>query len=150
MIRQTCSKARPAADGNFACQHQGLPGKWSLNANTNSVPSIWFPQTAVLHLQPAQACVASEIEGWTGGLVVRRQRRLVEKVTLEDVEKHGDVLLLEDGRRLKINNRDDATVASIWMPSTRLTLRKGKGRSASVTVTNEETGETISATAIAR
>ena len=75
---------------------------------------------------------------------------MVEKVTLDDVEKDGEVLLLEDGRRLKVNNRDDATVASIWMPSTRVTLRKGKGRSGSVTVTNEETGETISATAIAR
>jgi hypothetical protein len=75
---------------------------------------------------------------------------LVEKVTLEDVEKDGEVLLLKDGRRLKVTNPDDATAASIWMPSTRVTLRKGKGRSASVTVTNEETGETISATAVAR
>lgn len=76
--------------------------------------------------------------------------RLVEKVTLEDVEKDGEVLLLKDGRRLKVNNPDDATVASIWMPSTRVTLRKGKGRYPGVTVTNEETGETISATAMAR
>lgn len=75
---------------------------------------------------------------------------MVEKVTLEDVEKDGEVLLLKDGRRLRVNNPDDATVASIWMPSTRMTLRKGKGRSAGVTVTNEETGETISATVIAR
>jgi len=75
---------------------------------------------------------------------------LAEKATLEDVEKDGEVLLLKDGRRLKVNNPDDATAASIWMPSTRLTLRKGKGRAASVIVTNEETGETISATAIAR
>ena len=75
---------------------------------------------------------------------------MVEKVTLEDVEKDGEVLLLKDGRRLKVNKSDDATVASIWMPSTRLTLRKGKGRAAGVTVTNEETGEIISATAIAR
>lgn len=75
---------------------------------------------------------------------------MVEKVTLEDVEKDGEVLLLKDGRRLRVNNPDDATVASIWMPSTRMTLRKGKGRSAGVTVTNEETGETISATVIVR
>lgn len=75
---------------------------------------------------------------------------MIEKATLEDVEKDGEVLLLEDGRRLKVSNRDDATVASIWLPPARVTLRKGKGRSASVTVTNEETGETISATAMAR
>jgi hypothetical protein len=75
---------------------------------------------------------------------------LAEKVTLEDVEKDGEVLLLKDGRRLKVNNPDDATVASIWMPSTRVTLRKRKGRAVGVSVTNEETGETISATAEAR
>lgn len=75
---------------------------------------------------------------------------MAEKVTLEDVEKDGEVLLLKDGRRLKVNNRDDATVASIWMPSTRVTLRKRKGRAVGVSVTNEETGETISATAEAR
>lgn len=75
---------------------------------------------------------------------------MVEKVTLEDVEKDGEVLLLKDGRRLRVNNPDDATVASIWMPSTRMTLRKGKGRSAGVTAINEETGETISATVIVR
>lgn len=75
---------------------------------------------------------------------------MAENATLEDVEKDGEVLLLKDGRRLKVNNPDDATVASIWMPSTRVTLRKGKGRAASVSVTNEETGETISAVAIAR
>ncbi len=36
------------------------------------------------------------------------------------------------------------------MPSTRVTLRKRKGRAVGVSVTNEETGETISATAEAR
>ncbi len=68
---------------------------------------------------------------------------------LKDVEKDGEVLLLKDGRRLKVNNSDDATVASVWMPSTHVTLRKSKGRVASVRVTNEETGETVSATTIA-
>ena len=68
---------------------------------------------------------------------------------LKDVEKDGEVLLLKDGRRLKVNNSDDATVASVWMPSTLVTLRKSKGRVASVRVTNEETGETVSATTIA-
>jgi len=76
--------------------------------------------------------------------------RSAEKAMLKDVEKDGEVLLLEDGRRLKVNNSDDATVASVWMPSTRVTLRKRKGRAAGITVTNEETGETISAVAIAR
>lgn len=68
---------------------------------------------------------------------------------LKDVEKDGEVLLLEDGRRLKVHNSDDATVASVWMPSTRVTLRKSKGRVASVRVTNEETGETVSTITIA-
>ena len=78
------------------------------------------------------------------------EHRLTEKATLEDVEKHGGVLLLKDGRRLKVNNSDDATVASIWFPSTRLTLRTRKGSAFSVSVTNEDTGETISATAETR
>lgn len=73
---------------------------------------------------------------------------MAEKSTLDDVEKDGEVLLLKDGRRLKVSNSEDATVASIWMPSTRVTLRKRKGRAAGITVTNEETGETISAVAM--
>ena len=66
---------------------------------------------------------------------------------LRDVEKDGEVLLLTDGRRLKVNSPDDATVASIWMPSTNVTLRKSRGAAFSVTVTNEDTGETVFATA---
>lgn len=66
---------------------------------------------------------------------------------LEDVEKDGEVLLLEDGRRLKVSNADDATVASIWLPPARLTLRKGKR--GDLSVTNEETGETVAARASA-
>jgi len=73
---------------------------------------------------------------------------LAEKVTLEDVEKVGEVLLLTDGRRLKVNDPDDATVASIWMPSARVTLRERKGPAFSVSVTNEDTGDTISATVV--
>ncbi len=67
------------------------------------------------------------------------------KAFLEDVEKNGEVLLLEDGRRLKVSNADGATVASIWLPPARLTLRKGKR--GDLSVTNEETGETVSARA---
>ena len=150
MIRQTRNTARPAADGNFACQHQGLPGKWSLDANTNAVSLDPVPQTAFCAYNPCRRAWPARPGGGPAGSSPENEYRLVEKVTLEDVEKDGEVLLLKDGRRLKVNNRDDATVASIWMPSTRVTLRKGKGRSASVSVTNEETGETISATAIAR
>jgi hypothetical protein len=71
-----------------------------------------------------------------------------EKATLEDVEKDGDVLLLADGRRLAVSP-DDATGASIWMCQARLTLREGKARGRraafNLSVTNEETGETIAA-----
>jgi hypothetical protein len=73
-----------------------------------------------------------------------------EKVILEDVEKDGDVLLLADGRRLSVSP-DDATAASVWMYPHRLTLRERKvkvrGRRAAfdLTVTNEDTGDTISA-----
>ena len=69
------------------------------------------------------------------------------KAFLEDVEKDGEVLLLDDGRRLKVSNADDATVASIWLPPARLTLRKGKR--GDLSVTNEETDETVSARASA-
>ncbi len=66
--------------------------------------------------------------------------RLAEKAMLKDVEKDGEVLLLKDGRRLKVNNSDDATVASVWMPSTRVTLRKRKGRAAGVTCNQRRDG----------
>ena len=62
---------------------------------------------------------------------------------LEEVEKDGEVLLLADGRRLLVPNDEDETVASIWVPPLRLTLRKGKR--GTLNVTNEDTGETISA-----
>jgi hypothetical protein len=75
---------------------------------------------------------------------------LAEKATLDDVEQDGEVLLLKDGRRLKVGDPADATVASIWMPSVSLTLRKLKKPALRVSVTNEDTGETISATAEAR
>ncbi len=75
---------------------------------------------------------------------------MAEKVTLEDVEQDGEVLLLKDGRRLKVSDPADATVASIWMPRTSMTLRKLKRPASRVSVTNEDTGETISATAEAR
>ena len=69
---------------------------------------------------------------------------MAEKAVLEDVEKDGEVLLLADGRRLLVPNNEDATVASIWMPPLCLTLRKGKH--GTLNVTNEDTGDTISAT----
>jgi len=68
---------------------------------------------------------------------------VTEKAILDDVEKDGELLLLGDGRRLVVSNDEDATVASIWMPSVRLTLRKGKR--GTLSVTNDDTGETISA-----
>lgn len=67
------------------------------------------------------------------------------KAVLEDVEQDGEVLLLKDGRRLKVPNAEEATMASIWLPPARLTLRAGKGGSPNLSVTNEETGETVSA-----
>jgi hypothetical protein len=75
---------------------------------------------------------------------------LAEKVTLEDIEQDGEVLVLKDGRRLKVSDPADATAASIWMPSARMTLHKLKKSAVRVRVTNEDTGETISATAEAR
>ena len=68
---------------------------------------------------------------------------MTEKAMLNDVEKDGEVLLLADGRRLVVSNDEDATVASIWMPPVRLTLRKGKR--GTLSETNDDTGETISA-----
>ena len=68
---------------------------------------------------------------------------MTEKAILDDVEKDGEVLLLADGRRLVVSHDEDATVASIWMPPVCLTLRKGKR--GTLSVTNDDTGETISA-----
>ena len=82
-------------------------------------------------------------------------RAMTENVTLEDVEQQGDVLLLADGRRLEVSP-DDATVTSIWQPHARLTLREGKSRSwfrrspFDLSVTNDETGQTIAARLRAR
>ena len=70
---------------------------------------------------------------------------MAEKAMLKDVEKDGEVLLLADGRRLLVPNDEDETVASIWVPPLRLTLRKGKR--GTLNVTNEDTGDTISVTA---
>lgn len=70
---------------------------------------------------------------------------LAEKAMLADVERHGEILVLADGRRLKVMRPEDATAASIWFPSTRLTLRQRKRKGADLQVTNEDTGETISA-----
>jgi hypothetical protein len=67
---------------------------------------------------------------------------VTEKAMLNDVEKDGEVLLLADGRRLVVSNDEDATVASIWMPPVCLTLRKGKH--GTLSVTNDDSGETIS------
>jgi len=75
-------------------------------------------------------------------------RIVAAKAMLKNVERSGDTLLLADGRRLVVAP-EDATVTSIWMRSARLTLREGKlpGRGAAfnLSVTNEETGETIAA-----
>jgi hypothetical protein len=70
-------------------------------------------------------------------------RSVTEKAMLDDVEKDGELLLLADGRRLVVSNDEDATVASIWMPPVCLTLRKGKH--GTLSVTNDDNGETISA-----
>jgi hypothetical protein len=69
-----------------------------------------------------------------------------EKVTLDDVGKDGDVLLLVDGRRLLVNPKD-AAVTSIWERLAPLTLRERRGGRAAfgLTVTNEETGDTVAA-----
>jgi hypothetical protein len=66
------------------------------------------------------------------------------RAILKDVERDGEILLLADGRRLLVHGPDDATAASIWMPSARLTLRERR-RGAVLSITNEDTGETISA-----
>jgi hypothetical protein len=66
------------------------------------------------------------------------------RAILKDVERDGEILLLADGRRLLVCRPDDATAASIWMPSARLTVRERR-RGAVLSITNEDTGETISA-----
>jgi hypothetical protein len=86
--------------------------------------------------------------GTSGSEVAMADRE--EKAILADVEKDGDVLRLLDGRRLRVSP-DDVAVASVWFPSARLTLREGRaqGRRApfSLTVTNEDSGDTIAAEA---
>jgi hypothetical protein len=72
---------------------------------------------------------------------------VAENAVLADVERNGEVLLLADGRRLKVVRPDDATAASVWFPEARLTLRASKRRGATLSVTNEDTGETILAVA---
>jgi hypothetical protein len=68
---------------------------------------------------------------------------LAEKAILQDVLKAGEILLLRDGRRLIVANRQDATAASIWFAGVRLVLKQGKR--GQLVVENEDTGETISA-----
>jgi hypothetical protein len=63
--------------------------------------------------------------------------------SLEDVQRDGEILVLNDGRRFAVANADDATVASIWLPTMRITVKQGKGRL--VRVTNADTGETVAA-----
>ena len=69
-----------------------------------------------------------------------------QQAMLEDVEKGGEVLLLADGRRLVVCP-DDRTVVSIWLPPCSLILRRGKNAAYPVSVTNDETGEAITAKA---
>jgi len=63
--------------------------------------------------------------------------------TLEEVLCDGEVLVLSDGRRLVIDDLDDATLASIWLPPARIAMRAGLGQK--LRVTNVETGETVAA-----
>ncbi len=68
---------------------------------------------------------------------------MTENAVLEDVLNDGELLVLADGRRLAVK-RADSTVASIWLPPARMTLRTRKGAS-DISVTNKETGETVAA-----
>jgi len=61
---------------------------------------------------------------------------------LEDVQRDGEILVLNDGRRFAVANADDATIASIWLPTMRITVKQGKR---GVRVTNADTGETVAA-----
>jgi hypothetical protein len=61
-------------------------------------------------------------------LAPAKRNDVKEKAVLADVEKHGAILVLTDGRRLKILDADDATAASIWFSNARLTLRASKRR----------------------
>lgn len=71
----------------------------------------------------------------------------IEKAVLADVERDGEILVLMDGRRLKVTRPDDATAASVWFPDARLTLRPSTRRGGTLSVTNEDSGETILAVA---
>ena len=73
---------------------------------------------------------------------------MTERAVLEDVLDDGETLLLADGRRLSLR-RADSIIASIWLPPARLMLRRRKGAS-DIGVTNDETGETVSARAAAK
>ena len=66
-----------------------------------------------------------------------------KETLLEDVRKDGEILVLSDGRRFAVTDGDDATIASIWLPTARITLQQGKGRL--VRMTNADTGETVAA-----
>ena len=73
---------------------------------------------------------------------------MTEKAVLDDVLDDGEMLLLADGRRLAVK-RADSVVTSIWFPEARLTLRKGKSP-AGISVTNDDTGETVPAKLVTR
>ncbi len=47
----------------------------------------------------------------------------VEKVTWRDVTQHGGVLVLEDGRSLRVRS-GDTSATIFWMPTTRLEFPK--------------------------
>lgn len=68
---------------------------------------------------------------------------MIENAVLDDVLDDGEMLLLADGRRLAVK-RADSIATSIWFPKARLTLRRRKG-AFDISVTNDETGETVSA-----
>jgi hypothetical protein len=75
-------------------------------------------------------------------------RRQPDTPTLDDVEDDGGTLVLADGRRLEVSP-DDSEAASIWLPGMKLTLgrRGARGRRTAfdLSVTNQETGETVAA-----
>jgi hypothetical protein len=74
--------------------------------------------------------------------------RQPDTATLDDVEDDGGTLVLADGRRLQVSP-DDSEAASIWMPGAKLTLgrssARGRRRVFDLSVTNDETGETVAA-----
>ena len=66
-----------------------------------------------------------------------RAAKMAKTDTVEEVLRDGEVLVLNGGRRLIIDDPDDATMASIWLPPARVTLRGRSGER--LRVTNVET-----------